>query len=422
MKGNNVKHSSSVAVVNKMKNNNKSNGCHEASPTAVRYKRKDKDMVRNARKVCKSKNNQNDSEAVCKQDQLLKRRHENRQLAKEETGCKRYEFSRNVTNSSIIESASVSPSVTKSLCRFACSDCSSTFKTWQSLRAHRKKVHDKSTNQHDVEAYMFKASVHVCLICSKKVLCDSYFLSAHIIINHKMPVSKYRQQYNCNSVDDILKTKLAEKMKTAKHTENVIGNFCTFRCPGCKKTFYSMTAFLGHCNPNVGKKCQQLVKDTIEWRACIELVATHKCKLCFKLLLCDISTITKHSRRFHNTKTIQEYAKKSGCTFQKYSNNPDKVENVNSENAKTSVQVGNNCTFTCHDCGHISECWAHMRKHLRESNHGSSNNAWQHYITETVLHQCKICKKKVLNDSEFISKHINPNHHMSIATYKLLKT
>ncbi len=72
MEGNNVKKSSNVAVASKKKKSN-SNGGNEASPTAVRHKRKDTDKVKNAGKVCKSKINKKDFKATCKKGKLLKR-------------------------------------------------------------------------------------------------------------------------------------------------------------------------------------------------------------------------------------------------------------------------------------------------------------------------------------------------------------
>ncbi len=355
-----------------------------------------------------TKFNLNDFEAASKKGKLSKRRIESGQK-------------REMTNSSILNSASVSHSASAGLCRFACSTCSKTFTSWKYLQRHEKKIHRKTIKIWNLEAYLFKASVHICKICSMKVLSDNQFLAHHFKNLHNMQLSHYRQQYNCNTAQNIHKVQLHKAMKKAKLFENVIGNFCTFRCPGCKNVFYSFTAFSDHWNPKVRKTCQEL-QDTVEWRTCIEEVVTHKCKICSKLILCDKGIILMHVRGIHYIKSIGEYAKKSGCTLEKrYRNDLEKRVNVNSKDAKTSVQIGNHCSYACHDCGYTSKCWVSMKKHFNELNHGSSKNGWHHYITETVLHQCKVCKNNVLNDLRFISNHINHHHHMSIQDYKILK-
>ncbi len=149
-------------------------------------------------------------------------------------------------NSSILDSASVSPSADPGLCRFACSDCSLTFITWKRLTDHVKKAHNKLVRKCELEGVLFKASVHICKICSMKVLNDHYFLAIHFKSVHKMFVTQYRQQYNCHSVQSIHKMQLLKTMETSRQSEKVIGNLCTFRCPGCNKVCYSQAAFYDH--------------------------------------------------------------------------------------------------------------------------------------------------------------------------------
>ncbi len=117
-------------------------------------------------------------------------------------------------------------------------------------------------------------------------------------------------------------------------------------------------------------------------------------------------------------KTIGEYAKKTGCTLRKHHNNQDGSEVLNSKTAKISTQIGDFCTYTCHECDYVSNSWLKMRDHLKTFNHGSSDSAWHQYITGVVLHQCKVCKEKILNDYRFCVKHITHHHQMSITAYK----
>ncbi len=227
--------------------------------------------------------------------------------------CKCHSYKQEVSNSSILDSASVSQSASSGLCRFACSNCSSIFQSWEYLQFHEKKVHNNSIHQWNVEAFLFKASVHICKICSQKVLSDFYFLNVHFINTHGMYLSKYRQLYNCNSVQNIKITHLSRRTQNAKESDNEIGNFCVFKCPGCKKIFETKSTLYHHCSPKLGN-CQQL-ESSVDWRTCIEEVVTHKCKMCSKLLLCDNSLIVMHVWNAHNIKSIGEYAKKAGCTL-----------------------------------------------------------------------------------------------------------
>ncbi len=331
--------------------------------------------------------------------------------------CRKNASKQEMPNSSILDSASVSHLASPGLCRFACSDCTSTFTSWKCLQAHLKNNHKKSTLARNVEAYLFKASVHICQICSMKVLCDNQFLSKHFLKYHDMMLSKYRQKYNCNSVKNIHKTQLYKTMESAKLSKDVIGNLCTFRCPGCKKQFYSKASFTNHCNPKIGN-CQQIVQDTVDFRSSIEEVVTHQCKICFKLLLCDISTIRSHAKNAHDIKTIKEYVRKTCCTFKTHECNQDGGDILNLKEAKFSTQIGHFCTYSCHDCDYNSKRWIDMRSHLKKFNHGSSNSAWHKYITGVVLHQCKICKKNILNDCQFLTGHIHHHHQMSVSDYK----
>ncbi len=371
----------------------------------------------NRQNQCKAKNNKAYTKAIGKNKLLL---NGTIKSTPQKKYCEKYVTKQELINSSILDSASISHSASAGLCRFACSNCSSTFASWKSLQVHEKNEHSKSIHRCNVEAYLFKASVHICQICSKKMLSDASFLTEHFRKKHNVTLSKYRQQYNCNSVENIRNNKLYKTMEAAKKSTDVIGNLCTFRCPGCKKIFHSKNAFLIHCNSKVRNTCQSL-KDTVEWQACIEEVVTHKCKICFKLLLCDNGTIVSHVRNCHDMKTIEEYARKTSCTMQCHKSSKDGSDILNSKIAKFTTQIGNFCTYTCHDCDNVSENWGKMRDHMKTFNHGSTNSAWHQYITKVVLHQCKVCKQSVLNDCQFLVRHINHHHQISVSDYKKLE-
>ncbi len=411
MEAKKVKKNSKNVVANK----DKYLGCNDDNePTlkAVGSKRKDNQQGKKGN----TKLNLNDCETANKKGKLSKRRFKSGEIKIHKEDCERFDSKGEMTNSSILDSASVSDSASPGLCRFACSNCSFTFASWRYLQAHEKNKHQKTIHTSNIEAYLFKASVHYCKICSKKVLNDCQLLASHFQSVHSMSLNQYRQQYNCNSVQNIQKTQLSQRMENAKQSRSEIGNFCTFRCPRCKKIFYSMPALKYHCSPNLGNNCK--LEKIVDWRTCIEKVVTHKCKICSKLLLCDNEVVRSHVKN-HGIRTIGEYVNKTGCTLQTHENDKDGRNILNSKKAKFSTQIGNFCTYTCHDCEYVSENWRKMKDHLKTFNHGSANSSWQQYITKAVLHQCKFCKKNILNDYEFCKKHIYHHHQMSIPEYKL---
>ncbi len=324
-----------------------------------------------------------------------------------------------VTNSSILDTVSLTDSASPGLCRFACLDCSATFKTWMSLVYHRKNVHNKLTKKKEVEAYLFKASAHVCQICSKKVLNDSQFLTNHFYV-HGTTLNKYRLQYNTRQKEAPWKASFREILTNAELSQDKIGNFCTFRCPQCKNVFENYGTFRKHTT-TTSAKCP-LPEGMKPYEKYLEKVVAHKCKICSKLLLCDNEVIKKHIDTSHSLNNVGQYARKTGCTWLPIKYHLNGVDDIfKSKTATLSVIVGNCCIFTCDHCDKRINNWLHMRQHVKEK-HGFSNVMWHQYISKVVLHQCKICKNKVLCDKEFIKKHVSNHHKLKLSAYELKYT
>ncbi len=422
MEARKVKENSRTVIVKKRKNNS-SNDNNESvtmnlySDKHIEHNMENKRKDKHGQSV-KAKNFKVGHEKPMEQSIFSTNKGSNDRTKLEESS-KIYVSKQELTNSSILDSASISHDTSTGLCRFACLNCSSTFKHWFTLQTHEKKVHGKVIYTHDVEAYLYKASVHICLICSKKVLSDALLLKYHFKSVHNIPLNKYRQQYNCNSIQNIQKTQLNKRIEKAKQSETVIGNLCTFKCPGCKRVFNTYSTFTQHISL-IASKCPQL-QNNIQWQTCLLEVVSHKCKICFKHLLCDNNIILDHIKCVHDIKTILQYAKKTGCSITNYRNRLGGRHVLNSNNAMVSLEIGNYCTFTCHICSYTSGKWLHVRNHLRETNHGTSVSDWHQHITKVVLHQCKICKKKVLNECKFVQNHVYKNHQMSISEYKKLE-
>ncbi len=105
----------------------------------------------------------------------------------------------------------------------------------------------------------------------------------------------------------------------------------------------------------------------------------------------------------HGIRTPKEYALKVGVVIVQ-----SEKETALKNAKKTISDAGNFCTFACQKCSHTFKSWSATRYHLKTMNHWStSGRQWHHYLTDTVVHECKICKKEVLNDKSTITSHVN---------------
>ncbi len=76
------------------------------------------------------------------------------------------------------------------LCTFSCPECDEkSFYTFSSILRHCKKSHDSNLSYGP--SLVSVARCHACLICSKAILCDRYFIKGHLRGAHKMKISKY---------------------------------------------------------------------------------------------------------------------------------------------------------------------------------------------------------------------------------------
>ncbi len=82
---------------------------------------------------------------------------------------------------------------TGNICFFNCPSCTKTDMSYSGLRTHCKRKHKfiKCFNAKNI----VEARYHECHICAKIILCDNYFLSAHLSRSHKMRLSQYNTDY-----------------------------------------------------------------------------------------------------------------------------------------------------------------------------------------------------------------------------------
>ncbi len=311
----------------------------------------------------------------------------------------------------IMRNAPVEKTETSGKCCFECPACHSTYKSWGGFSRHMTRDHNRQSRLSEWERFAKNVSVHICRICSKRVLCDSMFVAQHLKTIHDITIRVYVKKY----ISDSYWIQHEEMLKKGRMSENIIGNHCTFKCPNCNKTFYCYYTFQSHGQKSkkhcVNSKFKDLPKH-------IQEIVIHKCKICSKVILCSRELIRTHVQG-HKFKTLPEYAQRTGCLLE--DNCPNRCQDTFdrvTKGAKVSKQVGNFCRYTCSTCGHVTTMWRYMRQHLKKSGHGSSvTNKWYKCISKTVLYQCLICDKKVLNGTEFVQKHVSEAHQKTLLQY-----
>ncbi len=219
---------------------------------------------------------------------------------------------------SMMKNAAVSESAATGLCTFSCTDCSASSKNWEAFRIHMRMKHNASVKVDNIESFMAKCTIHICRICSEKILCEGMHMRIHFNRRHKMNVNQYRKNYDCG-------VNLDETLQNGRLSLHQVGSLCTFKCPECHKTFKTIYTLSRHehnskkCLLNVGAKF---------WLNCLQDVVTHKCKTCSKLLLCDYTVIKSHVAS-HGFKTVREYS------------NKNQINIVNQRNLKAESVIDN---------------------------------------------------------------------------------
>ncbi len=315
-----------------------------------------------------------------------------------------------ITTNPVLEQATLSETADCSKCVFQCYKCPCQYNSWSAFKKHMKVVHHEHISASSFQQFLIKATVHICKVCSKKILCDSDFLRFHIP-GHNLTVSQYRKLYNC---DFDWKKHNQEILKNAKCSPNYIGNLCKFRCLQCKRSFQSISALCTHASITRSKNTKCVKKIQLKHlHKYLKNVVTHKCKICNELVLCDKEFIKKHALYFHGLKSAKEYADKTGCSLE-----IPMAEKATMNGKKVDNSIGNFCRYTCHKCEHTSECWYLMQKHLKSTDHwSSSGKKWPQYISKTIVHECLICKKLLLNERTFMEEHLRNNHHLTLLKY-----
>ncbi len=326
--------------------------------------------------------------------------------------------------SNILEEAPVSETLDKDLCSFSCTECQETLSTWQGIKCHMKATHQIIPKNSEHLRYMLKIVVHICKICSEKVICESTFLNHHVR-KHNMSLQEYKLQFACESVS---RTKQFKLLEEGKSSNDQIGNMCEFTCPHCEMINNSF-ATLRSQHRTKRTNCPFKIRYK-SWEECATSVTTHSCGICSKLLPCDMEFIKEHIRQ-HKIKSVNEYLKKTGCVRELRMSERKQEENnrpcSSSDNIWSfldSLPISetlnhDSCTYMCSECNHSCTYWEELKIHMKTQHMKAITiSEITEFFLSATSHVCRICSRKLLCERQFLKQHLR-KHNMSLSEYKL---
>ncbi len=293
----------------------------------------------------------------------------------------------------LCQDAKVSQTV-GNMCKFKCPICDKTIYSWQILGNHVRTKSDcaKKLSFADVANVISKANCHSCKICSAKVLCDIVFIRRHMRNKHQMLLKEYIEKFNL----DYLKAVSYDHL-----SENLIGNLCVRKCNDCGLQFSCLSSLLRHqkalSHKNVTCNQDNFVKKVF-----------HKCKICNKTIICEMSSIYSHVKKSHKL-SLKEYCKDYGVTIAK-STKATLIESM-----KVSPFVDDLCTFACADCGELFNSSHRLFGHRRQTRHITKKDKFATEPVKGFSYQCKFCTKLLLCDRNIIFNHMKTSHKTKLS-------
>ncbi len=330
------------------------------------------------------------------------------------------------------------------LCAFQCDKCHRRCYSFQVLRMHLTEC--KGTTKFH-KKYMTNSIIHECKICGVRMLCDKRVIGIHIrkhektlIVYTNLSASSINKQINSVAItqsktlissDSMSKfskssVPLISPLKKVVNppsslasslTTNIVENLCSFACGICEfKTnkWGGMKSHNRHSDhgPGNGKYNTKYVKEA----------RYHKCVVCNAVMLCDIYVIKSHVTNSHGyplekyVQICKEKGTKAKLPRKIVKSESQKtlwVQSKNKEKAKSdtfSYEFANLVIYKCDKCDETFHGWSFLLKHLKKCQNKTHFD--KKYIFQKVMHECKICKKKVLCDKRFIMSHIRGTHKM----------
>ncbi len=279
------------------------------------------------------------------------------------------------------------------MCEYQCPECGDKLFGWAWLKRHYRKQHVKKNLSLDIVAKTICKTVsHTCRICSAKLLCDCYFIQRHLL-THKLMVKQYVKKFKIGAFGTLPNT---------IYSNNVIGNYCEYKCCECIQTCTGRTAMTKHFAKHYkGKR--------FNYEECLKKSVYHICKLCNKSILCDQLVLKNHIKRSHNI-TLDQY-----CTRTKteIDINLTLVGITDSyiKSLKISNNIHNSCVFVCTICKENVHSLRTFKQHM-VGHKLISLKPMSTYLVKSLSYKCLKCSKLLLCDKQSIQEHMRHGHHI----------
>ncbi len=343
----------------------------------------------------------------------------------------------------------------ENLCTFQCDKCFTECSSLLFLKSHLVKCKGTGKFQPD---YVSSAAIHECKVCCIRMLCDREVILRHLAQVHSMPIKTYvdiptnniqlitdklikRNKLSNNQIssDNILSVPLVLPLNRIKNdksslpnisTTNKVGNYCVYSCDTCDFKTDSWGGMKNHnVNSDHGPGHSKYDKKYVTE------ARYHRCTICLRVMLCDISVIKPHVRLSHGY-TLKKYSEISNKLEEKNDLPNEILENIGQKSSpsqpqeddvsrvlntneatksNTTKEYANLLTLRCDKCKTVLRSWKRMQNHLKKCKNNSTIN--DKIIMQTIWHECKICKKKILCDKSLIMKHLYNVHEMGVKTY-----
>ncbi len=308
----------------------------------------------------------------------------------------------------LCQDATVSEQVSN-LCLFECPDCGRSFTGWSTIRTHSRRSHNCGVLRTDLSKMMKITVCHICKICSRRLLCDKYFINIHLKFNHKLIIDDYMKLANLKANEDkiinntgyIADKKAQSLCRMTTIMSETVSNMCIYKCTICGEAFPGWRTLTTHESRVHQAKVSLIHFDTLMVKA-----VCHVCKICSERVLCDIYFIHRHLKQKHNMHE-SEYSEKFGhCTSEAL-----KKDTYNSKD------IDNLCVFQCKRCEQIFKSKRLIYDHKCTNLYNKDcKKYWS--VTKEVYHKCKLCIKKwFLCDRSIAQTHLRRFHHISIQEY-----
>ncbi len=296
--------------------------------------------------------------------------------------------------------------------------------------------------------YLVRVVLHKCKICHQRLFCDLGTIKGHVKRYHKINNFK---EYKDMPYQDFTRTKgtgeqdednldmsyeiqsWENALEKAPVSENV-ANLCTYKCKTCQRIFKTRRSLSRHLQTTLHTKttstnhknfysCRKFYKKNY-----LINIIVHKCNVCYQRITCSKTILLTHlisNSQIKNLKFYVDLPRKtsSKAKLKEITDNSNVKKRIQDAYyfAPVSQEIGSLCIFTCNICSISYNTRGGLWVHLRASGHGDPAKTMK-FVTKIVMHQCRICLKKVLCDTETIKRHLKTHNVNSIEDYVVSKS